>query len=82
MSLSRRGLFGLLAGTVLARVLPAMPALPPRRIVQELEFAASSSFQRYSGYEVLNISPSHIISAADFDWTHARRDVTVSGLRG
>lgn len=33
-----------------------------------------------SGYEVLNVSPSDVISAAEFDWKQASVAVTISGL--
>lgn len=35
-----------------------------------------------SGYEVLNISPSDVFSAAEFDWKQASVAVTISGLEG
>lgn len=51
-----------------------------RTIVRELSYAENSTFQRYSGYEVLNVSPSDVISAAEFDWKQASVAVTISGL--
>lgn len=51
-----------------------------RTIVRELSYAENSTFQRYSGYETLNISPSDVISAAEFDWKQASVAVTISGL--
>ena len=51
-----------------------------RTIVRELTYAENSTFQRYSGYEVLNTSPSDVISAAEFDWKQASVAVTISGL--
>lgn len=53
-----------------------------RTIVQELEYAENVTFQRYSGYEVLNISPSDVFTAAEFDWKQAAVNVTISGLEG
>lgn len=56
------------------------PAAGGRTIVQELEYAENSTFQFYSGYEVLNISPSDVFTAAEFDWKQAAVNVTWSGL--
>lgn len=53
-----------------------------RTIVQELEYAENATYQRYSGYETLNISPSDIATAAEFDWKQASVAVTISGLEG
>lgn len=51
-----------------------------RTIVRELAYAENSTYQRYSGYELLNVSPSDVISAAEFDWKQASVAVTISGL--
>lgn len=56
------------------------PVSGGRTIVQELAYAENSTFQRYSGYELLNVSPSDVISAAEFDWKQASVAVTISGL--
>lgn len=53
-----------------------------RTIVQELEYAENSTYQRYSGYEVLNIQPSDVFTAAEFDWKQAAVAVSISGLEG
>lgn len=58
------------------------PVSGGRTIVQELEYAENATFQRYSGYEVLNTSPSDVFSAAEFDWKQASVAVTISGLEG
>lgn len=58
------------------------PASGGRTIVQELEYAENATYQRYSGYEVLNISPSDVFTAAEFDWKQASVAVTISGLEG
>lgn len=50
-----------------------------RTIVQELEYAENSTFMYYDGYEVLNVSPSDVISAAEFDWKQAAVAVSMSG---
>lgn len=51
-----------------------------RTIVQELEYQENSTFMRYSGYETLNIAPSDVFSAAEFDLKQASVAVTISGL--
>lgn len=56
------------------------PASGGRTIVQELEYAENGTFKRYSGYEILNISPSDVFTAAEFDWKQAAAAVTISGL--
>lgn len=58
------------------------PASGGRTIVQELEYADNATFMYYSGYEVLNISPSDVFTAAEFDWKQAAVNVTISGLEG
>ena len=49
-------------------------------ILQELEYAENSTYTRYSGYELLNISPSDVFTAAEFDWKQAAVAVSISGL--
>jgi hypothetical protein len=56
------------------------PVSGGRTIVQELEYAENSTYQRYSGYETLNISPSDVFTAAEYDWKQASVAVTISGL--
>ena len=51
-----------------------------RTIVQELEYAENATFQWYVGYESLDITPSDVISAAEFNWKQASVNVTFSGL--
>ena len=51
-----------------------------RTIVRELEYAENATFQYYSGYETLNISPSDVFSAAEYDWKQAAVNVSWSGL--
>ena len=53
-----------------------------RTIVQELEYAENSTYTRYSGYELLNIQPSDVATAAEFDWKQASVAVSISGLEG
>ena len=49
-------------------------------LVQELSFAENSTFKYYSGYEVLDVSASDVLSAAEYDWKQAAVAVTMSGL--
>jgi hypothetical protein len=58
----------------------AKPADGGRRIVQEIEFGENGTFGWYSGYDTLNISPSEVFSAAEFDWKQAAVAVSISGL--
>jgi hypothetical protein len=53
-----------------------------RTIVQELEYAENATFQYYSGYQALDISPSEVFSAAEFDIKQAAVTVSISGLEG
>ncbi len=48
-------------------------------IVAPLEYAENSTYQRYSGYDQLNISASDVFSAAKFDWVQSAVHVTASG---
>lgn len=49
-------------------------------IVKPLEYAENSTYQRYSGYDPLNIQPSDVISAAEFPWRQVATHVSASGL--
>lgn len=51
-------------------------------IYQEMEYAENSTYTRYSGYQVLNIQPSDVFTAAEFPWRQAAVAVTISGLEG
>ena len=51
-----------------------------RTIVQEISYAQNGTYKRYSGYEVLNISPSDVITAAEFPIRQAAVAVSISGL--
>src|SRR3546814_531481 len=48
-------------------------------IVRPLDYAENATYQRYSGYDTLNISASDVLSAAKFDWVQAAVHVTASG---
>src|ERR1700741_1236775 len=51
-----------------------------RTIVQEMEYAENGTFKRYSGYEALNISPSDVFTAAEFNYAQAACAISISGL--
>jgi hypothetical protein len=55
------------------------PVSGGRTIVQEVAYAENGTFKRYSGYETVNIAPSDVISAAEFNWAQAAVAVTISG---
>lgn len=49
-------------------------------IVQPLDYAANSTYQRYSGFDVLNVAASDVISSAEFPWRQVAVNVAASGL--
>ena len=49
-------------------------------ITAPLDYAANGTYQRYSGYDVLNVSASDVISAAEFQWRQIAINVVASGL--
>ena len=51
-----------------------------RTIVRELDYAENSTFQYYSGYEVLNTDASDVLSAAEYSWRQASVSVLINGL--
>jgi hypothetical protein len=56
-----------------------MPATG-RTIVQELEYAENATAKWYSGYETLDVSPSEIFTAAEFNYKQLNGNVVISGL--
>lgn len=56
------------------------PVSGGRTIVQELEYADNSTYKRYSGYETLDITPSDVFTAAEFDFKQAAVAISISGL--
>lgn len=48
-------------------------------IVRNLDYAQNSTFQRYSGYDTLNIQASDVLSAAKFPWVQSAVHITASG---
>ncbi len=49
-------------------------------IVQELEYSENGTYKRYSGYDILNITPSDVFTAAQFSFAQAAVAVSISGL--
>lgn len=49
-------------------------------IAVPLEYANNATYQRYSGYDVLNIQASDVISAAEYQWKQVAVNVVASGL--
>lgn len=48
-------------------------------IARTLDYAENSSFQRYSGYDTLNVQASDVLSAASYSWVQSAIHVTASG---
>lgn len=49
-------------------------------IVQPLDYNANNTYQRYSGYDLLNISASDVLTAAQYQWRQIALNVVASGL--
>ena len=48
-------------------------------IVKPLEYAENATYQRYSGYDTLNINASDVLTAAKYEWMQAAVHVVASG---
>jgi hypothetical protein len=48
-------------------------------IVEPLDYAANGTYQRYSDWDVLDISASEVISAAEYQWKQIAVNVVASG---
>ena len=48
-------------------------------IVEPLDYAANSTYQRYSDWDLLNISASDVLSAAEYPWKQIAIHVVASG---
>src|ERR1044072_2724878 len=51
-----------------------------RTMLEELFYAENSTYQRYSGYDILNVQPSDVISAAEYEIKQVAIAVSISGL--
>lgn len=49
-------------------------------IVVPLDYAENSTYQRYSGYDILNVAASDVLSAAEYAWRQIAVNVAASGL--
>ena len=49
-------------------------------IVMPLDYAANSTYQRYSGFDVLNINAVDVLTAAEYPWRQVAVNVAASGL--
>lgn len=49
-------------------------------ITQPLDYAQNGTYQRYSGYDILNIGASDVITAAEFQWRQIALNIVASGL--
>ncbi len=49
-------------------------------IVTELDYAQNSTYQRYSGFDVLNVGASDVISAAEYQWRQIAINVVANGM--
>ena len=58
----------------------AKPIAGGREIVRELSHSENQTYKRFSGYEILDISPSETLSASVYPWKQAAVAVTISGL--
>lgn len=50
-----------------------------RTIVEELEYAENQTFQYYDGYEELDITPSTVFSAAEYNWKQWAVTISIDG---
>ena len=49
-------------------------------IVEPLDYAENGTYQRYSGFDVLNVAASDVLTAAEFPWRQVAVNVAASGL--
>jgi hypothetical protein len=48
-------------------------------IVRPLDYAENATYQRYSGFDTLNVNSSDVLTSAKFDWVQAAINVVASG---
>ena len=48
-------------------------------LVEPLDYAENSTYQRYAGYDALDIGASDVLTSAKFDWVQAAINVVASG---
>lgn len=49
-------------------------------IAAPLDYASNGTYQRYSGFDILNVGASDVISSAEFQWRQIAINVVASGL--
>jgi hypothetical protein len=49
-------------------------------LVAPLDYNSNNTYQRYSGYDILNISQSDVLTSAEFPWRQIAINVVASGL--
>lgn len=49
-------------------------------IAKPLDYAMNGTYQRYAGYDVLNVSQSDVITTAEYQWRQIALNVVASGL--
>jgi len=49
-------------------------------IAQPLDYNSNGTYQRYSGYDILNIQQSDVITAAEYQWRQIALNVVANGL--
>ncbi len=49
-------------------------------LVVPLEYAENGTYQRYAGWETLDVTPTDVITAANYDWKQVALAVSMSGL--
>src|ERR1044071_3425710 len=48
-------------------------------IVRPLDWQNNATYQRFSGYDTLNVNASNVLTSAKYDWVQAAVHVTASG---
>lgn len=51
-----------------------------RTIIEEIEYQQNQTYTRYAGYQAINIAPSDVMTAAEFNISQAAVAVSISGL--
>lgn len=49
-------------------------------IVEPLDYNSNNTYQRYSGYDTLNVNASDVLTSAEFQWRQIAINVVASGL--
>jgi len=49
-------------------------------LVEPLDYASNITYQRYSGYDTLNVNASDVLTSAEFQWRQIAINVVASGL--